>query len=51
MKKCPFISAMEERSLFMSRYDGETFLKKTTFLPPAHVDNLSDAEKLFEEDS
>jgi hypothetical protein len=49
MKKCPFISAMEERSQFMSSYKGETFLKKSTFLPPAHVNNLSDAEKLFEE--
>ena len=49
MKKCRFISAMEERSKFMSRYDGDTFLKKSSFLPPAQVGNLSDAEKLFEE--
>jgi hypothetical protein len=40
---------MEERSEFMSSYEGETFLKKSTFLPPVHVNNLSDAEKLFEE--
>jgi hypothetical protein len=49
MKKCRFISAMEERREFMSSYEGETFLKKSTFLPPVHVNNLSDAEKLFEE--
>ena len=33
----------------MSSYKGETFLKKSTFLPPACVNNLSDAEKLFDE--
>ena len=33
----------------MSSYKGETFLKKSTFLPPARVSNLSDAEKLFDE--
>ena len=49
MKKCPFITAMEERSQFMSSYKGETFLTRSTFLPPARVNNLSDAEKLFEE--
>ncbi len=49
MKKCCFISAMEERSKCMSRYGSETFLKKSTFLPPAHVGKLSDAEKIFEE--
>ena len=27
----------------------QDILEKSTFLPPAHVDNLSDAEKLFEE--
>jgi hypothetical protein len=40
---------MKERSQFMSSYEGETFLKKSSFLPPSHVNNLSDAEKLFEE--
>ena len=49
MKRCLFISAMEERSQFMSSYEGKTFLKKPTFLPPACVNNLSDAKKLFEE--
>ena len=33
----------------MSSYKGETFLTRSTFLPPARVNNLSDAEKLFEE--
>jgi hypothetical protein len=33
----------------MSRYEGASFMSKSTFLPPHNVDNLRDAQKLLEE--